>query len=281
MKTIILTFSILIGFGAIAQKTENNEEPSDTTKFRVGTTEFIIINHAGGESDTLLVDDSDSSPNNNEDDDTEDSEDLTNWGGFQIGVNTLMNSKGGASFNNDFLEIDPAQSFNFSFNLMEKRIPFGTPHVGLVTGIGFTHSRYGFKNNNLLRANSDSTWAVQDSVISYNKNQLRSWYFNVPLMLQFNTSKKWKKNVYLSAGVIGGVRLGKGKLLRKYDLFGGQQKDKIKGSYNLNSFQLNATARVGYRNIGLFANYNLLPMFEADKSEQAFPLTAGITFGFN
>ncbi len=209
-----------------------------------------------------------------------DDEDLTYWSGFDIGVNSLRNTQGSNTFNSNFLEIDPAQSFNFSFNLMEKRIAFGTPHIGLVTGIGFTHSRYGLKNNNLLRSNSDSTWAVMDTVISYSKNQLRSWYFNVPLLLHFNTSKHENNNVYLSAGVIGGVRMGKGKLFRKYEYFGGDQKDKIKGNYNLNSFQLSATARLGYRNFGLFANYNLMPLFEENKSEQAFPLTVGASFNF-
>jgi hypothetical protein len=280
MKTIILTFAILIGFGAMAQKTENIEEPSDTTKFKVGGTEFIIINHGEGGSDTLLVDNKDDSDKNWEYE-IGGEDDLTNWGGFNFGVNTLRNVKGSNTFNSEFLEIDPAQSFNFSFNLLEKRIPFGTPHVGLVTGIGFTHSRFGLKNNNLLRSNADSTWAVRDTTISYHKNQLRAWYFNVPLMLQFNTSKNSNKNICFSAGVIGGLRMGKGKLLQKYDLFGGQQKDKIKGSYNLNPFQLNATARLGYKNVGVFANYNLLPLFEADKSEQAFQFTAGLTLDFN
>ena len=107
MKTIIFTLIAFITFGLSAQQTE---EAEDTTRFRVGETEFIIINHGGGASDTLLLD--------GESDDNEDyceDNDLTYWSGFDFGVNTLLNTKQGTTFNNQIFEIDPAQSFNFSF----------------------------------------------------------------------------------------------------------------------------------------------------------------------
>ena len=65
MKTILLSVLSLIAFNLSAQtETENNtevvieksEEPVDTTRFRVGETEFIIINHGDEKSDTLLAD---------------------------------------------------------------------------------------------------------------------------------------------------------------------------------------------------------------------------------
>lgn len=267
MKTIIFTLIAFTTFGLSAQET--TEEAEDTTRFVVGETEFIIINHGGGDSDTLLIGDEESREEN----------DLTYWSGIDLGINTLLNSNQGTAFNNQFLEIDPAQSFNLSLNIMEKRIRFGTDHVGLVTGLGFNFSRYGFKNDYVLRTSADSTWAVTDTVNNYTKNQLRTTYLNVPLLLHFNTSKSASKNFHVSAGVIGGVRLSS-KTFKKYDVFGGEQKDKIKGRYNLNPFQLNATARLGYKDFGLFANYSLLPLFETGLAEQAFPLTAGLTFSF-
>jgi hypothetical protein len=272
MKTIILTLAAMVSFGLSAQQ---NEEVEDTTRFKIGTTEFIIINHEDGDADTLLVNgDSDDTYN-----DSENEADLTYWSGLDIGINTLLNSNQNNSFDNKFLQIDPSESFNFSLNLMEKRIRFGTDHVGLVTGLGFNFSRYGFKDNYLLRSNSDSTFAVMDTVNNYSKNQLRSTYLNVPLMLHFNTSKRESNNFHVSVGVIGGVRLTS-KLVRKYDVLGGEQKDKIKGKYNLNPFQVDATARLGYKNFGLFANYSLLPLFENNKTENAFPLTIGASFHF-
>tara|TARA_B100000809_G_scaffold243193_1_gene267976 strand:+ start:978 stop:1880 length:903 start_codon:yes stop_codon:yes gene_type:complete len=275
MKTIIFTLIAFTTFGLSAQET--NTEAEDTTRFKVGTTEFIIINHGEGVSDTLLVEEDDSDSKNKKNSDN--GEDLTYWNGIDFGINTLVNMNQGTTFNNKFLEIDPAQSFNLSLNILEKRIRFGSDYVGLVTGLGFNFSRYGFKNDYTLTTSADSTWGVIDTLNNYTKNQLRTTYLNVPLLLHFNTSKREDKNFHMSLGVIGGVRLSS-KTFKKYDVFGGEQKDKIKGRYNLNPFQLNATARLGYKDFGLFANYSLLPLFETGLTEQAFPLTAGLTFSF-
>ncbi len=57
-------------------------------------------------------------------------------------------------------------------------------------------------------------------------------------------------------------------------------KNKIKGRYNLNPYQLNATARIGYKDFGVFANYSLLPLFETGLAEEAYPLTAGVSLSF-
>jgi len=277
MKTIL--FSI-IAFSTFITNAQVEEEVIDTTRFKIGNTEFIIINHEDGGADTLLA---------NEENNTEKEWEFNNdkdkkyknyghWSGFELGINTLLNKKGGTSFDNNFLEIDPAQSFNFSFNFAELEIPFGTPHIGLITGLGFEHSRYGFKNNNILMSNSDSTWSVTDTTRNFSKNQLRTWYFNVPLLLQINTSTASKKNIHFEMGVIGGVRIGS-KTFQKYAILGGDQEDKGKGKYNINPFKLDATARIGYKGVGLFMNYNLLPLFDTNKTELAYPLTVGIRFG--
>ncbi|MGV6860212.1 MAG: outer membrane beta-barrel protein [Putridiphycobacter sp.] len=274
MKTVILTLAAFLTFNVNAQ-TEKENVSQDTTKFKIGGTEFIVIRNEEGQSDTIRVDDSDF-----DDEDEKKSKkykSFGHWSGIEFGVNTMLNAKGGSTFNQKFLEIDPTQSWNFSLNFAEVEIPFKTPHVGLVTGLAFEHSRYGFKNNYILNTSPDSTWGVMDTVQNYQKNQLRTWSFNVPLLLEFNTSKKEHNNVFFNAGVIGGVHFGT-KTFRKYEVLGNEQKDKAKGSYNLNPFKVMATARLGYKNFGLFVNYNLMPMFTGN-TEVAYPLTFGVRFG--
>lgn len=275
MKTIIFTLLAITTFGLSAQETE--EVSIDTTKFKIGTTEFIIINHGNGNSDTLLVDE-DNENSNDEKGKKYDGDSFGHWSGLEFGMNTLLNSKGGSTFNSKFLEIDPLQSFNFALNMGQLEIPFGTTHVGLVTGFGLEHSRYGFKNNYQLASNSDSTWANIDSTRSFTKNQLRTWTFNVPVLLEFNTSKNHDKNLFINIGVIGGVNFAT-KTFQKYEVLGGERKDKFKGKYNINPFKLDATARIGYKGVGLFVNYDLLPLFQTNTTELAYPLTFGIRFG--
>ena len=276
MKNILF---LLIGMTSSFFTFSQEGELEDTTRFKVGTMEFIIINHG---EDTLLVDSEDGEMGEDTDDkkkkfSTDD--DLSYWSGFEFGPSILLNKSGSNSISKPYLNLDPAQSFSYNFNIAEKRIPFGTDHIGLVTGIGFTHSRYGLKNNNIIQANSDSTWASVDTTISYNKNQLRATYVTVPLLLNINTSRDEDKNFHIAAGVIGGVRISS-KTLQKFELNGQKAKNKAKGVYNLNPFQAIATARVGYKDIGVFANYNLLPLFESGKTEDVFPLTVGISLHF-
>jgi len=282
MKTIVITVLSLLAFNLNAQtELENNStveveiETPDTTRFNIGETEFIVIHHEDNNFDTLKVD-----GENDSSDDCNDCTEFAHWVGFEVGVNSMLNSTGGLNFNTDqFLEIDPAESFNFAINIAQLKLPFKTHHVGLVTGLGFEHSRFGFKNNYVIDYDNNSTWGTIDSTKNFSKNQLRAWYFHIPVLLQFNTSKYHSKNVHLAIGVVGGVRMTS-KTVQEYDIHGGEEEDVAKRKYNLNPYKLTATARLGYKNIGLFANYSLLPLFENGKTEAAYPLTFGIRFGF-
>lgn len=272
MKKIITIIAILSSGYLIAQ------ESKDTTRFKVGSMEFIIVDH-----DTIPVQDKDGNEKDSKDFGmTYDSKDLTYWGGFEVGVNMLMNSAFQPSFNSTHLEVDPAQSFSYSFNFLEQRIKIAKDYFGIVTGVGFTNSRYGFKNDRMrLAANADSTWGYNDTTLSsgFTKNQLRVNYFNIPVLFQINTSRDEDKNFHISFGAIGGIRMSS-KVKYKYDVLGGQNDNKEKGRYNINPFQCAATVRLGYRDFGLFANYNLLSLYENGKSEDAYPLTFGASFHF-
>ena len=272
MKKIITIVAILSSGYLMAQ------ESKDTTRFKVGSMEFIIVDH-----DTIPVteyDDEGKPKKDREKGQTDD--DLTYWGGFEVGVNMLMNSAFQPSFNSTHLEIDPAQSFSYSFNFMEQRIKIIKDYFGIVTGVGFTNSRYGFKNDHMrLAANADSTWGHIDTTLNtgFTKNQLRVNYFNIPVLFQINTSKYDDKNFHISFGAIGGIRMSS-KVKYIYDVLGGENDHKEKGRYNINPFQCAATVRLGYCDFGLFANYNLLTLYENGKSEDAYPLTFGASFHF-
>ncbi len=272
MKKIFTLIAIFSSGLLIAQE----EEQIDTTRFNVGGMEFIIIDH-----DTI--------PANQVDEDWEDEDgsygdggDLTYWSGFHVGINMLMNESFQPEFASEHLQIDPANSFSYSFNFMEHRIKIIKDYFGIVTGVGFTNSRFGFDNDRMrLASNSDSTWGYVDSSLTngFSKNQLRVNYFNVPVLFQINTSKRTHNNFHISFGVIGGVRIGS-KVKYKYDVLGGENEDKEKGRHNLNSFAVSGTFRLGYKDFGLFANYDILSLYDKGKSETAYPLTFGASFHF-
>ncbi|MEO9533645.1 MAG: outer membrane beta-barrel protein [Crocinitomicaceae bacterium] len=276
----IFTLMALIGLAQFGHAQEENKG-SDTTRFKIGSMEFIII-----DKDTLAVDnDGNIDPDNENDKSFEmkyDKNDLTYWSGFDVGVNLLMNNQFQSSFTEDHLTMDPAQSFSYSFNFAETRIRIAGDYFGIVTGLGFTNSRFGFSNDRLrLTSTADTTMGVIDTTLAngFNRNQLRVNYFNVPVLLHFNTSKNPDKNFHISMGIIGGVRIGS-KMKYKYDILGGEAKDRVKAKYNLNPFHASLTARMGYKNFGVFANFDMLPLFENQASRVAKPLTFGASFIF-
>lgn len=276
----IFTLLALIGLAQLGHAQEENEG-SDTTRFKIGTMEFIII-----DSDTMAVnDEGDQDPDGNIEkpkNKRADKKDLTYWSGFDVGVNMLMNNQFQSSFSEDHLTTDPAQSFSYSFNFAEQRIRIAGDYFGIVTGLGFTNSRFGFTNDRMvLSSTSDTTIGVIDSTLTngFNRNQLRVSYFNVPVLLHFNTSKNPDKNFHVSMGIIGGVRIGS-KMKYKYDILGGEAKDKTKAKFNLNPFHASLTARMGYKGFGVFANFDMLPLFTNQASRVAKPLTFGASFSF-
>ena len=275
----VLTILALIGFVQLGHAQEE-KKGSDTTRFKVGSMEFIII-----DSDTSVVNDDNNTEVNPDKKNVGinyDKKDLTYWSGFDVGVNMLMNNQFQSSFSESHLNADPAQSFSYSFNFFEQRLKIAGDYFGIVTGIGFTNSRFGFSNDRLrLYSDADTTIGVIDSSLTngFNRNQLRVSYFNVPFLLHFNTSKNEDKNFHVSLGIIGGVRIAS-KMKYKYDVLGGESKDKTKGKYNLNPFHASLTARMGYKNFGVFANFDMLPLFENQASRVAKPLTFGASFTF-
>lgn len=272
MKRLFIVFFALLSFPSAFAQNGN-----DTTRFKIGRLEFLVI---GNDTIPTNVESTYSSKDKDRDDN---GQDLTYWSGFEIGINLPMNGSFENSFNSKHLQFDPAQSFVYSFNIMEQRIKIIKDYFGIVTGVGFTNSRYGFKDNSVrLMANNDSTFAYSDTTLfnGFTKNQLRVNTLNIPVLFQINTSQWEDKNFHISFGAIGGVRIGSN-VKYKYDLAGGgDTKLKEKGRYNLNAFQVLGTVRMGYRDFGLFANYDILSLYETGKSETAYPLSFGASFHF-
>ncbi len=79
--------------------------------------------------------------------------------------------------------------------------------------------------------------------------------------------------LYISGGLIGGVKIGSHTKVKH-----GDTKDKDRSGFYINSFKYEATARIGYKGIALFANYSLNPLFEDGKGPKLTPFTVGISF---
>lgn len=271
MKRFILGIGALVlGTALFAQ-----EEP-DTTRMTIGGKQIIVISPKGADVEVIPDGDTiDASPT-----DEEWNEIKAHWGGLEFGPTILLNDDFKASFpNNPYWENDPASSFAWNLNFAEHKFPIYKNHVGVTVGLGINWTQIGLRQYRLTNT-SDTLFGTYDSLVDYDKNKLTGIYLTAPLMFEFCTNSDGDDNgFYLAAGIIGGVRLASH--TKFYVEEGNDELEgKSKGTFGLNSFRADATVRLGYRGVGLFANYGLIPLFDTDKTVAVHPLTFGMSFNF-
>ncbi|MFT7344091.1 MAG: hypothetical protein ACI9XP_000671 [Lentimonas sp.] len=306
MKKVILISGLFLSLSALAQEEVKQEETTqektkqeapvnkeavmDTTRFYVGKTKVIIVSSEEGEiikkievvtndktSQTIApaIDTIDAAPKGKKRT-TE-----AHWSGIDFGFN--VNTTGTPDFKNRFpeykyLQNDAAKSFYINLNLWEKRFNIINEYVGLTTGLGFNFSQMAFKNNYVLDVNSDTLTALV-SPVEFSKNKLKASYVQIPLLLEFNTHADNNNGLYFATGLIGGARMTS-KIKREGEEQGQEIFEKRKGVFALNSFKLDATARIGHGNWGAFLNYSLLPVFDTDKTVAVHPMSFGLSRSF-
>ncbi len=256
-----ILFVVLLSFFdtlSVHAQTEN-----DTTRIRFRNRQLILIDkHRSSDDET---------PRN-----------LLNrveahWAGVEFGTTILLNKNFSNSFEQDkHWENDPAKSFSWNFNFLEYKFKLYENYVGLTTGLGVNWTQIGFKNNLLIQNSQDSIWSFKDTLIDYKRNKLVGTYLTIPVLFEFCTKKLSNKGFFFAVGVIGGLKVAS---TRKMVYSANNDNIRIKNtsSFGLNPFTLDAAFKVGYRNIGFFANYSLLPRFDKRKTVGVFPLVIGVS----
>jgi len=252
----------------------------DTVRLKWGNTELIVM------GDSVIIKKIQKKRKNH-------------WTGVDLAVNGFLNSNNSFDLSNDaltapkdvtqFMELNYAKSWSFSFNFLEFYIPISKHNFGLVTGMGSEWSNYELKHNIKLNAeggsfvnpnvdefNSNYTWGEVDTLLDYSKNRFKTWFINAPLLLEINTGDNAKKAFHVSAGAIFGYNL-QTKMKYKYHLNGENKKEKDKQSFNTNPFRISATVRAGYGWFNAFAKYSLTPLFEDGRGPELYPFTVGVT----
>ncbi len=262
----------ITGAGSVREsKSGNGDETasSDTTKIKLGGKNYMIIGEDKDDHNDKISK-KDSTKNYNEK--------FEHWAGFEIGVNGLMDYKNNINLPASaiFLELDYAKSLQLGLNLFEKDFHIYKNYVNIVTGFGFDFNHYAFQNNITLNGNTAYLSAFKDS-IDYKKNKLNVTYIKIPLMLEFNTSKNPNKNFHIGVGAEFAYRIN-AVTKQKYEINNKSYKIKNHDDYNLEPFRYSAVARIGFKDVTIFANYGLNRLFKKDKGPQVYPFTVGVTF---
>ncbi|MBE0650158.1 MAG: DUF2807 domain-containing protein [Bacteroidales bacterium] len=226
------------------------------------------------------------------------------WGGVDFGMNGYVNKSNNANFGPayNYLSLQYEKSFNVNLNLYQQNIALNKAKtIGLITGAGLSFNDYRFSNPVYLDATQNSLTGYYIVNASVKKTKLSAYYADIPLILEFQSNNVDRsRRFFFGFGVIGNVRLrshtkiyfneankvysledpATGNLVAdNYRTPDRENRNIVKNvnSFYLNPFKVDATVRLGFRVISLYATYALTPMFQAGRGPDLRQWTAGIT----
>ena len=190
------------------------------------------------------------------------------WNGFEAGLNMLFDAP-------REMELRPLRSWYFGFNIADVGIAFDRKHtVGLFTGIGLGWNNFSWNNPVTVEFDPDhETYVVEpiETEVAVKNTKHGVLFLQAPLMFEVRPTR----HMYIDAGVTGGLRIAQWNRVKLED---GTQ-DKHYYGANINRFKLDASLRVGGNDIGFFANYALLPLFETSNAK-VHPVSFGFSINF-
>jgi hypothetical protein len=244
---------------------------SDTTRFRLGVFNIILIrDEAKAKEDTTKAKKQIAYSRK------------AKWAGIDLGVAGYLSPQQslGMQFEHRDFELDYARSRTWNINFLEKNLKLYRHNIGVVTGLGTSFTRYHFYNRQtVVNPYADSTFISPMALIT-RKHFLSTMFLTAPLLLEFNTHRNPSKSLHFAAGVVGGYRLGS-RNVQLVEVFGRRARNSTRDDFNINPFNLSATARFGHGNLTFFATYSLTELFVTGRGPELYPFTAGIRlFGF-
>lgn len=281
MKTIILPFILLVtlGFNLKAQETAADLKPvakvagaesgfgseQDAAGAKTVNEDSVAKVHKGG----LEVAWEDEHPN-------KDKSDKFNghWEGIEFGFNGFDKPNYSLYGGNEFMSLNQGKSAEFDFNFYEMNIGLANSYVGLVSGMGLSFNSYRFENPVTLKRGQQRVEPENLYYDNLSKTKLAVSYLTVPVLLEFQIPVNQREGrLFVNAGIIGAVKLGSHTKVKHGDV-----KDKDRDGFYINQFKYSATARIGYKDVSLFANYSLNNLFRTGKGPELTPFTIGISF---
>lgn len=223
------------------------------------------------------------------------------WAGVELGWNGYVTPEFDFNIPADqrYMELNWSRSLVVNLNPIELNLNIARNHFGLTSGIGFSLHNYYFSNSTFLTGDSvtlqgytlkDNTGVEADMKV----NKLFISWLTIPVIFEYQTRPGMHMNSFhISAGVIGGVKLGSYTKQHFYSrnteynimdgnssvgtLHVGEKPIRNRDKFYLNPFKVDATVRIGWSFLNLWGTYSLTKMFEKDKGPELYPYAVGIS----
>lgn len=205
------------------------------------------------------------------------------WAGFEFGMNNYVdaNFSLNRSPETEFMDISTNNSWNFNLNFIQYSLPIHSSYFGAVTGMGIEWSNYHFSHSNSITKNTQ-TQQIEEKILTQDliKNRFQTTYLTVPLLfeVQFFDGPR-KDRMYVSAGVIGGLKLG-ANTKYTYTENGNKRKENLRGDYYLRPFRYAFTGRIGYKLLKVYMNYYPTSLFLDERGPELYPVAMGFCITF-
>lgn len=208
------------------------------------------------------------------------------WCGFNFGFVNFADTDYSdyAAADDGFMDLDYINSFVMQFNVFQQSINLvPRNNFGLVVGLGLEYQRFRFDNkkrtiglnedNILVPKEIDPEWKVK-------KNSFKALYLTIPLLMEVQFPASNYKKMYVSAGVMGGLRLHSKTKIVYNNSNGNKKKDRESDDFNLLPVKADVVARIGYNNLNVWGSYTLTNMFKSGKGPQLHPYSVGLGITF-
>jgi hypothetical protein len=252
------------------------DEWGDTTKIRVGRRTFNVVE---GNNGTYVKVDKEQRRKN-----------WTgsfnpHWAGLEVGMNIFQNSDysiyQGTEYEQfgEFFDLNPGKSLSWNLNFAEWAFKNERNTFGIVTGLGLSLNDYTF-DLPVTVAKEDGYGMIipvniSQEFSSVKKSKLHVNYLTAPLILEIKTPLRMSgSRLYIAAGAIGGLYLGSHTKYKYHN----RNKEKTKSTYHINQWKYDLTARIGFGDFCVFANYGMTSLFKENKGPEIHPLMIGISF---
>jgi hypothetical protein len=105
------------------------------------------------------------------------------------------------------------------------------------------------------------------------KSKLGITTLNVPLLIEMKTRNN---ACYLSAGVEGSFKTASSSRIAYTNEKGRKQAEKVDQGMTLRPVTCNIVVQAGTRNLGVYARYSPVTLFEKNKGPELYPLSIGL-----
>ena len=203
------------------------------------------------------------------------------WDGLGLGfANITDNSFNMTDVNG--VKLDAGSSHEWFINLFGTILPVYQNNLGITTGAGMSWLNLRLdKNTHLANINGVTGVYQAPEDIQYSLSRLMVVRINIPVLLEWQPEIQGKHKVFLSAGVVGGVKTFSSYKIKYKDPTGKKDISEKDRGLNTKPLSLDYMVQAGYGSWGVYAKYSPVGIFLSDKGPDIRAVSLGLMFYFD